>query len=382
MSEPLLRVEDLSVEYRTSQGVVRALEHVSFELAPGEVLGIVGETGCGKSTLASAIPRLLPEPRARVRTGRIEFEGRDLLGVPAWEMPSVRGTGIGMVLQEPLNSLNPAYRIYDQIAEAIRVRRSREAGRPVRPLVPPGRFDYSEPARPEVKGTLARTVTPSLPEVPPPMFRHRKERELREQVLDYLRLVRITDPERILRLYPHELSGGMRQRVMIAMVLSERPALLIADEPTSALDVTIQAQVLTLMKELMEEVQTSILFISHDLGVIAELADRVGVMYAGHLFELGTVTDVFEHPQHPYTRSLLRAIPMRSKQQGPLPSLPGAVPNLVNPPAGCTFHPRCPIAHPECSRPPDPPFRGPASGAPVTAAHRTACLFPGEVPGP
>jgi len=190
--------------------------------------------------------------------------------------------------------------------------------------------------------------------------------------------VRINDPETILDLYPHELSGGMRQRIMIAMALSEKPSLLIADEPTSALDITIQAQVLTLMKELIEEIRTSILFISHDLGVIAEMADDVGVMYAGHLVEFGPVDDVYEHPRHPYTKALLRSAPNQYKDDGPLPSLPGSVPNLSRLPSGCSFHPRCPLAKPVCSDDPGPVLevqKGTAAG------HEAACYFSEEVAG-
>jgi oligopeptide/dipeptide ABC transporter ATP-binding protein len=197
-------------------------------------------------------------------------------------------------------------------------------------------------------------------------------------VLDYLRLVRINDPETILNLYPHELSGGMRQRVMIAIALSAKPTLLIADEPTSALDVTIQAQVLTLMKELMDEVKTSILFISHDLGVIAETADDVGVMYAGHLVEFGPVADVFEHPRHPYTKALLRSIPTGYQDEGPLPSLPGSVPNLSRLPPGCPFAPRCVLARPMCREEPGPSL-APRPGRPGEANHLFACYYTEEV---
>jgi peptide/nickel transport system ATP-binding protein len=373
-------VTDLSVEYRTPGGVVKALDGVSFEMRPGEVLGVVGETGCGKSTLASAIPRLLPEPPALVRSGRIEFGGRDLLTVPRWQMPQVRGTAIGMVLQEPLNSLNPAFRVYEQLVEAIRVRRAREKGTPSALRIEPGRFDYGSPPRDTAAASLSKMVAPSTGPLAHRPARAPESSELREEALEYLRLVRINDPERVLRLYPHELSGGMRQRVMIAMALSERPALLIADEPTSALDVTIQAQVLTLMKELMDEVNTSILFISHDLGVIAEIADRVGVMYAGTLVEFGTVHDVFERPQHPYTAALLRSIPSGYKSDGPLPSLTGAVPNLAHPPPGCPFHPRCPMARPECQVGGPPPLRDAPGDHRVLPGHKTACLYAEEMP--
>ncbi len=356
MTEPVLSVEGLSVDYVVGAGTFHALRDVSFEMMPGRVLGIVGETGCGKSTLAHAIPRLLPEPPAQVRSGRVVFRGVDLLEVPKWKIPLVRGTEIGMIFQEPINSLDPSYRIYQQVAEAVRVRRLRDAGRA--PVFSSGvqPFDYSRSRTPKAGEVLSHPFVPSLPPStegggpPSPAVTP----AMRDEALEYLRLVRINDPETVLRLYPHELSGGMRQRIMIAMALSEKPSLLIADEPTSALDVTIQAQVLTLMKELLEEVRTSILFISHDLGVIAEIADDVGVMYAGHVVELGPVADVFQSPRHPYTKALMRSVPNRYQDDGPLPTLSGSVPNLSRLPPGCSFAPRCPIARRECADDPGP----------------------------
>ncbi len=378
MAPPVLTVDHLSVDYEVGAGTFHALRDVSLELLPGRVLGVVGETGCGKSTLAHAIPRLLPEPPARIRSGKVVFRGIDLLKVPKWQLPRVRGTGISMVFQEPINSLNPAFRVYDQIAEAIRIRKLREAGQEpglVSSLEP---HDYSKRDMPRAADVLTKPVRSSLPSAAKATRVPVNREALLPEVLDYLRLVRINDPETILDLYPHELSGGMRQRVMIAMALSGRPSLLIADEPTSALDITIQAQVLTLMKELMSEVSTSILFISHDLGVIAEMADDVGVMYAGHLVELGPVEDIFGDPRHPYTKALLRASPNQYKTDGPLPSLPGSVPNLSRLPSGCSFHPRCALARPRCSEDPGPDLL-PAEGA-RTAAHRAACYFSKEVP--
>ena len=377
MTEPILSVEGLSIDYVVGAGTFHALRDVSFEMMPGHVLGIVGETGCGKSTLAHSIPRLLPEPPARVRGGRIVFQGTDLLEVPKWKFPMVRGTEIGMIFQEPINSLDPAFRIYNQVAEAVRVRRMREAGRMPTFRTGPRPFDYSKGPKPRVGEAVTHPFLPSPPQtlgagsdapsVLAPM-------PLKEEVLDYLRLVRINDPETVLRLYPHELSGGMRQRIMIAMALSEKPSLLIADEPTSALDVTIQAQVLTLMKELLDEIHTSILFISHDLGVIAEVADDVGVMYAGHLVELGPVTDVFERPRHPYTKALLRSIPNRYQDDGPLPTLSGSVPNLSRLPTGCSFAPRCPLAQDVCREEPGPALATPLE-YPRGRVNAASCFF-------
>jgi oligopeptide/dipeptide ABC transporter ATP-binding protein len=278
-----------------------------------------------------------------------------------------------MIFQEPINSLNPAYRIFDQVAEAIAVRKLRDAGEAPTLFPPPEPHDYSKGMAVKSGDVLLHPIATKLPG-----RRRRARREaLMQDVLDYLRLVRINDPETILDLYPHELSGGMRQRIMIAMALSAKPSLLIADEPTSALDITIQAQVLTLMKELMEEIQTSILFISHDLGVIAEMADRVGVLYGGHLVEIGPVDEVYQNPRHPYTKMLLRSVPTRYKTDGPLPSLPGSVPNLAELPSGCTFHPRCPIARDLCAKDPGPRLEA-MKGATRTD-HLAACYFSEEV---
>ncbi len=375
--EPLLRAEHVSVDYEVGAGTFHALRDVSFSLTPGRVVGIVGETGCGKSTLGHTIPRLLAEPPARIRSGRILFRGMDLLQVPKWKMPMVRGTSIGMIFQEPINSLNPAFRVYDQLVEAVRIRKLREAGLSPSFISVQG-YDYTKgPASMKASDALQSRVTPSVPKRSP--GRKGPDAEaLRNEALEYLRLVRINDPETILDLYPHELSGGMRQRIMIAMALSEKPALLIADEPTSALDITIQAQVLTLMKELMDEIQTSILFISHDLGIIAEMADEVGVMYAGSIVEFGPVAEVFERPGHPYTKALLQSVPNRYKDSGPLPSLPGSVPNLSRLPSGCSFHPRCPLARDKCRVDPGPAL-APTKNAPPGVTHKAACYFTEEV---
>ncbi len=376
MTQPVLSVQGLTVEYDVGAGRFQAVTDVSFDVTPGRVVGIVGETGCGKSTLAKTIPRLLPEPPALLKAGRILFHGTDLASVPRWKLPMVRGTGIGMIFQEPLNSLNPSFRIYDQVAEAVRIRHLRETGQVPMFLPEQAAFDYSKPQPPEQDNSVARAFVPGGPAVEAARRRRYNRADYRREVLEYLRLVRINDPETILDLYPHELSGGMRQRIMIAIALSGKPSLLIADEPTSALDVTIQAQVLTLMKELIDEVRASILFISHDLGVIAETADDLGVMYAGRLVEFGPVEEIFHSPRHPYTKALLKAAPTMYKSEGSLVTIAGAVPNLSRPPPGCRFHPRCPIARPICRVEPAPRL-DPVAGSPN---HRSACHFASEVP--
>jgi oligopeptide/dipeptide ABC transporter ATP-binding protein len=378
---PVLSIENLSVEYEVGAGRFQAVSDVSLVIPRGRVVGIVGETGCGKSTLAQAIPRLLPEPPAHIKSGKIIFQGTDLVPVPRAKLPMVRGMGIGMIFQEPLNSLNPAYRVVDQISEAVMMRHWRETG--VLPVFHPGPtpFDYSRRPLPETGDVLTHAIIPpGAKDEATHRVKSLTTADYRKEVLEYLRLVRINDPETILNLFPHELSGGMRQRIMIAMALSQKPALLIADEPTSALDVTIQAQVLTLMKELIDEVHASILYISHDLGVVAETADDLGVMYAGRLVEFGPVAEIFESPRHPYTKSLLRSIPTRYKTDWPMPTIPGSVPNLSMLPPGCRFHPRCSLARPVCTREPPPALRvvG-SSGDGGGTAHKSACHFAEEV---
>jgi peptide/nickel transport system ATP-binding protein len=383
VTDPVIDVRNLTITYTVGAGTFHAVSDVSLRIYPGQVVGIVGETGCGKSTLAQAIPRLLPEPPATIGGGEIIFRGTDLVKIPKRQLPMVRGTGIGMIFQEPLNSLNPAYRVFDQVAESIRIRHYRDMGwvRSFQGGEAP--FDYSKPAAStSVGGALTRSIVPEGKLEEAAKDRLRTRSEFRAEVLEYLRLVRINDPETILNLYPHELSGGMRQRIMIAMALSEKPSLLIADEPTSALDVTIQAQVLTLMKELIDEVHASILFISHDLGVIAETADEIGVMYAGRIVEYGPVAEVFRSPRHPYTKALLKASPSTYKTDGPLSSIAGSVPNLSRLPPGCRFNPRCPIARDICRGEPPPLAPVDKTADPeAPGLHRSACYFAEEVPG-
>jgi oligopeptide/dipeptide ABC transporter ATP-binding protein len=317
---PLLEVHDLKVEFPTLRGVVHALQGVTFRLHRKETLGLAGETGCGKSVTALAILRLISPP-GRISSGAITFEGRDLLALSDAEMRTLRGSQISMILQEPKMSLNPVIRVGDQVAETLLI------------------HDRS------LDGKAARL-----------------------RAVEMLARLGIPDPQRMARRYPHELSGGMAQRVMIAMMLVTRPKLLIADEPTSALDVTIQAQILELMKALKREIQTSVLLITHDLGVMAETCDRVAVMYAGSVVEEGPVATVLKRPQHPYTQGLLKTIPNDVAPDQPLFSIPGQVPSLLRAMNGCAFAPRCNRAMPECTETVPPQY-------PLEADHHVACFL-------
>jgi len=300
-NDTVLAVKNLVTSFRTDDGVVTALDGVSFQIRRGRTLGVVGESGCGKSVTSLSIMRLLPQGSGRVDAGQILFDGQDLLQIPEQEMRSLRGNRIAMIFQEPMTALNPVFTAGDQIIEVFKTHR----------------FMDSNAAR--------------------------------SAALKMMELVRIPDPERRLDEYPHQMSGGMKQRVMIAMALACQPALIIADEPTTALDVTIQAQILRLMKDLQSELGTSIMFITHDLGVIAEVADDVIVMYAGQVVESADVVSLFDHPRHPYTRGLLASIPdARQSREAALPTIKGTVPSLKDLPQGCRFFDRCPYSQPRC----------------------------------
>ena len=323
---PLIQVEDLRVHYPGDAAPVRAVDGISFRLERGETYALVGESGCGKSATGLAILRLV-EP-GRIVGGRVLLEGRELTGLAEREMRKVRGARIGIVFQEPAAALNPVMRVGSQVSEALRIHRG-----------------------------LSR-------------------RECRDEAVRLLNLVALPDAERQARAYPHELSGGMMQRVMLAIALSCGPALLIADEPTTALDVTIQSQILGLLRRLKEELGLTVLLITHDLGVVAENADRVGVMYAGRIVEEAPAVALFESPGHPYTRGLIRSMPGATPRgDGRLPTLPGSVPDAADPPPGCRFHPRCPERFGPCN------VTEPADVS-VAPGHRVACLLhdAGRVP--
>jgi oligopeptide/dipeptide ABC transporter ATP-binding protein len=316
----LLTVKELETFFFTRNGVVRAVAKVSFALSSGRTLAIVGESGSGKSVTALSIMRLVPPP-GKIVAGEVIFEGRNLLDLNLEQMRRLRGREIAMIFQDPMTSLNPVYTVGEQIAEAIRLHQG-----------------------------LRRK----------PAF---------ERAVEMLDRVRIPEPARRARDYPHQLSGGMRQRVMIAMALSSSPKLLIADEPTTALDVTIQAEILALLGRLKEEFNVAMLLITHDLGVVAETADSVAVMYAGQLVEEAPVRELFENPRHPYTEGLLRSIPRLSEEHGKhrLQTIEGAVPGLIDLPSGCRFAARCPYQRPECTAAPIPMVA-------VSPVHDSRCI--------
>ncbi|MBY8991485.1 MAG: ABC transporter ATP-binding protein [Candidatus Lokiarchaeota archaeon] len=301
----ILDVKDLTTYFYTEEGTVRAVEGVSFKVYEGEVLGLVGETGCGKSVTALSILRVI-RPPGKIEKGNVIFRGENLLIKPESEMLKYRGKDITMIFQDPLNSLNPVFRIGKQISEVFLLHMENEM------LAEASKFPDKT-----IYGVA------------------------REWSIDLLRELNIPFPQVIIDRYPHELSGGMRQRVQIAIALACRPKLLIADEPTTALDVTIQNQILKLMKELGKKYNTTILFITHDLGIISKMCNRVAVMYCGSIVEYGDIKKLFTKPYHPYTRGLIASVPVMRERQQELEVIPGMVPNLIYPPLGCRFHPRC-----------------------------------------
>jgi oligopeptide/dipeptide ABC transporter ATP-binding protein len=301
-TETLLEIKHLTCSFRTADGVARAVDDASFSVMKGETLGVVGESGCGKTVTALAILRLIPDPPGRIDGGEIIYKSTNLLSLPEREMRKIRGNEISMIFQEPMTSLNPVFTCGYQVQEAV---------------------------------VLHQKVG---------------KKEAMDRTLDMLRLVGIPDPRACSKSYPHQQSGGMRQRVMIAMALSCRPSLLIADEPTTALDVTIQAQILELLRSLQERLGMAVLMITHDLGVVAETAQRVVVMYAGQVVETGRVGDIFNDPRHPYTIGLQESIPRGSQKGKKLKAIPGRVPDPYHYPSGCRFRDRCPFAEERCAR--------------------------------
>ena len=310
--QPLISFQNFSLEFDTFDGVYKALDGIDIDLNRGESLGIVGETGCGKSVMAKSLLRLLPSPPARARSGKIMFDGEDLLTISERRMREIRGIDISMIFQDPMTYLNPVFTVGQQLVDVIMAH---------------------------------QRVNPADEKI--------SRAEAKAHAIDLLRMVHLPNPERQFDSYPHQLSGGMRQRVLIAQALSGRPRVLVADEPTTALDVTIQAQILDLIKALISEFGLSMILITHDLGVVATICSRVVVMYAGQVVENATVEELFDHPKHPYTRGLLAAVPHPGRQVSNLSGIPGSLPNLLAPPAGCRFQERCTLASAQCGeRPP------------------------------
>jgi len=315
---PLLKIENLSTSFHTNETIVQAVRGVDLHINQAEILAIVGESGCGKSVTALSVLRLISIPPGRFDSGQIKFNNHDLLNLPESDMQKVRGNDISMIFQEPMTSLNPIFTIGDQIGES--------------------------------------TI----------QHQHVTKAEARKQTLNLLRKVLMPSPEIRIDQYPHELSGGMKQRVMIAIAIAGRPALLIADEPTTALDVTIQAQILSLLSSLRQDSEMSILLITHNLGIVAQFADRVAVMYSGKIVEEAAVESLFENPMHPYTRGLLNSLP-KDDNESKLQSIPGAVPHPAYLPRGCAFHPRCKDAMPHCQQQP------PITNVTEENTHKVAC---------
>jgi oligopeptide/dipeptide ABC transporter ATP-binding protein len=316
--QPLLEVKDLRVSFFTSRGEVRALDHVSYSVSPGRLTGLVGESGSGKTVSVLSIMRLLPE-NARITGGSITLDGQDLLRLSEREMQAIRGARIAMIFQEPMTSLNPVFTIGSQIGEAIR------------------------------------------------LHQRTNRRETRARTIEALRMVGIADPDRRIDDYPHQLSGGMRQRVMIAMALACNPQVLIADEPTTALDVTIQAQILDLIRDLQARLGLAVILVTHDLGIVAQYADDVTILYAARVMEQASAAELFRNPLCPYTKALFAALPGMEDGRRRLQAIPGVVPSAMNPPPGCRFHPRCPNVIEDCSHV-DPPLEEKVSG------HYVSCI--------
>jgi oligopeptide/dipeptide ABC transporter ATP-binding protein len=343
MAETILQIRNLKTYFYTYAGVVRALEGIDLDIYKGETIGLVGETGCGKSVTSLSIMRLVPDPPGRIVGGEIIFKGEDLLKKSEEQMQRIRGSQITMVFQDPMTFINPVLTVGDQVTEVITLHQdlAREAVQTKIDEIQEqiARIDPSSPDRQRLMERVKELE--AIKEHPPKPSKREIRKAALHRTIEVLKLVQLPDPEKVVKQYPHELSGGMRQRVIIAMALSCNPDLLIADEPTTSLDVTIQAQILALLSELKKKIGASILIITHDMGIVAETCDRVGVMYAGNIVEASETKALFKKPLHPYTQGLLRAIPKLHEDVKELEIIPGSVPNLIHPPSGCRFHPRC-----------------------------------------
>jgi oligopeptide/dipeptide ABC transporter ATP-binding protein len=330
MAEPILSIRDLAVEFMTDDGIVHAVDGISYDVFPGETLGIVGESGSGKSVSTMALLGLIPQPPGRIVSGTAMFKGTDLLKMKKRDLRRFRGEEVAMVFQDPMTSLNPVLKIGFQLGEAIKTHHPKEP-----------------------------------------------DETVKKRVIDLLRLVGVPNPDQRYNQYPHEFSGGMRQRAMIAMSIANSPSLLIADEPTTALDVTIQAQVLEVLKTVQEETQAATILITHDLGIVSEMCERVIVMYAGRIVEAGDVHTIFRAPRHPYTIGLMDSLPKLTEDEEWLRPIPGSPPSLINRPSGCAFHPRCFLSQGRAKCREEVPELHGAEGV----GHSAACHFSDELVG-
>jgi len=369
----LLTIQNLKTYFYTYAGVVKALDGIDFGIKKGETLGLVGETGCGKSVTSLAIMRLVPDPPGRIVDGVITYKGEDLLKKSEEEMRKIRGSRITMVFQDPMTFINPVITIGDQISEVIKLHRNlalKSLETEIENLkIKASSMDKESKEAQEIFSKIGKLER--MKDLPPKISRSRTNELALKHTIEVLKLVQMPYPEKIVKQYPHELSGGMRQRAMIAMALSCNPDLLIADEATTSLDVTIQAQILLLINDLKKRLGSSIMLITHDLGVVAEMCDRVIVMYAGVIVEEAYTKDLFKHPLHPYTAGLLSSIPRLDIDANRLEIIPGSVPNLIDPPKGCRFHPRCKYAMVICKGEKPPMIE-------VSPGHRVACYIYGQ----
>lgn len=336
----LLNIEDLHLEFHTYDGIVKVLAGVDLTIKRGDVVGLVGETGCGKSMTALSVPRLIPMPPGKITSGRVTFAGEDILSKSESEMEAFRAQHLGMIFQDPTTNLNPLFTIREQLVDAVLYQKAQ--GQKV-----PGRW---------------RGFIPSVRQM---------RKDAHDRAVELMRLTGIPDGDKRIHEYPHQFSGGMRQRVLIAMALAGDPDLLIADEPTTALDVTIQAQILRLIRSLVKQLGLTVLLITHNLGVVARTCERVAVMYSGRVIEESPVRELFKNPKHPYTQGLIAAVPQKETGRGGLIGIPGMIPNLIDPPQGCRFHPRCDHVMDVCRE------RVP-NESPVGENHVTSCFLYGE----
>jgi peptide/nickel transport system ATP-binding protein len=369
-SQPALEIRDLRVVFKTYAGIVKAIDGVNLKVYKRELLGLVGESGCGKSVTALAIAGLLPE-NSEIQSGQVLLGNKDLLRLTKSEFRLARLQDIALVFQDPTTYLNPVISVGSQLTETLT-----ENSKVYKDELIDSRLNQIEKELVSTAGdtseleTEKQSLISAREDVNGKLSNRESKRLAKYLAIEYLKLVQLPEPERIMKSYPFELSGGMRQRAMIAMALIRRPKLLLADEITTALDVTVQAQILKLLQDLRDKIDAAVIVITHDLGVVAQVCDRVAVMYAGNIVELATVDEMFKNPLHPYTKGLFAAIPRLNSAKGDLESIKGSVPDLIYPPTGCRYHPRCPMAFERCPNVKPPPIE-------VSPGHLVECLLYG-----